>query len=497
MQKTASSCKTLGGIHEQTVTFRQSAVIRPKQFMKKIFPLLLLTNFLFGQNEILRKDSVIKDLNILYYLLNEIHPGQFMHCSKAIFDYSFDSLKKSTTSDLTLTEYYCKTQFLVAKIKDGHTWVDPSTVKSSIQNRQLFPFAIYNTGDKYVISKSGNPEYDSLVGSTITKINGKNINDIIGKAVSFMSIEGKNTSAINISLQHFPFYYFLIDTTSSFRILLTDRNNLLKEINLSGVVYKSFVIRTRKIVEAIQQEFLSSNIAVLTVNTFNIGDFEYKKIDYKKYIDNFFKQVHRDNITNLIIDVRNNNGGSAEISNYLFSYLYNKQYYYFEYIGRKCKSTDKLRQYCTTPNYFANVDTTKTVFQENLYCDEKGHWWLDKQKAKKNSFSGKLIVLTNGACFSTTGHFLTLLKDNNVGQLIGECSQGSFYSNDAGLMFKLPYSGLLVRIPTGQFKMKTSHFTYDPNGICPDIEITRQKEDFISGYDRQLAEAIKLLNGQK
>jgi hypothetical protein len=46
-----------------------------------------------------------------------------------------------------------------------------------------------------------------------------------------------------------------------------------------------------------------------------------------------------------------------------------------------------------------------TFFQENLHCDEKGHWWLDNQKVKKNSFSGKLIVLTSGACFSTSGHF--------------------------------------------------------------------------------------------
>lgn len=458
--------------------------------MKKILPFLFLTNFSFGQNPILKKDSVINDLNTLYYLLNEIHPGQFTHCSKASFDYCFDSLKKSITTDLTLKEYYCKTQFLVAKIKDGHTWVDPSTLKSSIQNRLVFPFAIYNSDGNYVISNSGYPEYDSLIGSTITKINDKSINDITSKVVSLMSIEGKNTSAINISFQHFPFYYFLIDSASSFRIQFVDKSNVLKEINLSGVVYQSFLKRTRKIVEPIQQEFLSHNIAVLSVNTFNVGDFEYKKIDYKKYIDNFFKQVHRNKTSNLIIDVRDNNGGSAEISNYLFSYLYNESYYYFDYVGRKCKNTDKLRQYCTTPNYFANVDTTKIVFQENLYCDLKGHWWLDKQKPKKKSFSGNLLILTNGACFSTTGHFLTLLKDNKVGRLIGECSQGSFYSNDAGLMFKLPYSGLLVRIPTGQFKMKTSHFNYDSKGICPDIEITKQKEDFISVYDRQLGEAI-------
>ena len=465
--------------------------------MKKILPFLFATQSLLGQNEILKKDSAINDLNILYSLLNEIHPGQFMHCSKANFDYCYDSLSKSINSDLTLAEYYTKSQFLVAKIKDGHSWVDNSILISRVQNRQLFPFTIYKIGSSYVINKCGLTEYDSLIGSTITKINNRAINDIVAKASSLMSIEGQNTPAINNSLQTFPFYYFLIDTMSSFNIQVTDKNNVLKELNLSGVEYKSFVKRTRKIIEPIEQEFLPNNIAVLTVNTFYIGDFEYKKIDYKKYIDNFFKQVAKNSITNLIIDVRNNNGGSAEVSNYLFSYLCQKSYFYFDYVGRKCKNVDRLRSYCTTPNYFTNIDTTKTVLQENLYCEKKGYWWFDQQKVQRKSFSGNLIVLINGACFSTTGHFLTLLKDNNIGRLVGECSQGSFYSNDGGLMFKLPYSGLLVRIPTGQFKMKTTSLKYDSKGICPDIEITKQKEDFISGYDRQLSEAIKLLTGQK
>ena len=465
--------------------------------MKKIFPLLFLTNFLFGQNEILKKDSVIKDLNTLYFLLNEIHPEQFMHCSKTTFDYSYDSLKKSVNSDLTLTEYYCKIQFLVAKIKDSHTWADHSKLRTGIQNRPLFPFSIYNSGSNYVLSKCGIPEYDSLIGSTITKINGENINEIISKTIVFMSIEGKNTSALNSTLQYFPFYYYLIDTTSSFRVQLSDKNGVLKEINLYGTTFNKFVKRTRKVVEPIQKDFTSKNIAILTVNTFYIGDFEYKKIDYKKYIDDFFKQVHQNKTTNLIIDVRNNNGGSPEISNYLFSYLFNKPYYYFDYVGRKCKNTDSLKQFCSSPNDFMNVDTTKTVFRENLYCDKKGRWWNDQQKPKKRNFSGNLIVLLNGACASTTGHFLALLKENSVGRLVGECSHSSYYSNDASLMFKLPCSGLIVHIPTGQFKLKTSHFTYDPKGICPDIEILMQNEDFVKGYDRQFAEAIKLLDRQK
>lgn len=465
--------------------------------MKRIICLLFVTNFLTGQIQTLQQDSAIKDLAILYSLLNNIHPGQFMHCSKTNFDKCYDSLVRSINSDLTPMAHYCKTQFLVAKIKDGHTWVDNSTIRSGLQDRLVFPFSIHVSKNTCIISKCGLQKYDSLIGSVILGINGKNISDIVVKASSLMSIEGANETAINNSLEYLPFYYFLIDTSSQFTVQLIGKDGTVKQATVSGVSYKSFVKRTRKIVEPIKQDFPSPNIAVLTINTFNKVDFEFKKIDYEKYIDDFFKQVSKEKIENLIIDVRNNNGGSAEISSYLFSYLSDKPYFYFDYVGKKYRSADSLKQYCTTPNYLINPDTTKNVYQGDLYCEKQGYWWYGLQKNKKKFYSGKLGVLINGACFSTTGHFLTLLRDNNIGQLIGECSQGSFYSNDGGIMFKLPHSKFLVRIPNAQFKMKTLNFKYNPKGICPDIEVTKQKEDFITGYDRQFSEAINWLNGFK
>ncbi|MBK8369686.1 MAG: hypothetical protein IPL10_20560 [Bacteroidetes bacterium] len=166
---------------------------------------------------------------------------------------------------------------MVAKIKDSHTWADHSKLRTSIQNRLLFPFAIYNSGSNYVLSKSGIPEYDSFIGSTITKINGKNINDIISKTIVFMSIEGKNTSALNSTLQYFPFYYYLIDTTSSFRVQLVDNKGIMKEINLYGTTFNTFTKLTRKVVNPIQKEFTSKNIAVLTVNTFIMVTLSIKK----------------------------------------------------------------------------------------------------------------------------------------------------------------------------------------------------------------------------
>lgn len=479
--------------------------------MKYLLPLFFVSAISFGQNKesadksvftkALKKDSIIKEFSILYNLLNIVHPGQYIHCEKSTFDSCYDSLSKSIQTDLSAQEYYCKTSFLISKIKDGHTWVDNSIIKSQLQNKLVFPFSIYKISDKFTVNKSGTNEYNPCIGNTILKINDKSIQEIVSKIKPYLSLEGENETGMNYTFNLFPFYYFLIDTSNTFKIDYLDSIGSTKSVVFKGIEYKDYVKNTRKLVKPIQQEFKENKLAVLIVNTFYIDDFEYYKIDYKKYLDNFFKKVDKLEINNLIIDVRGNSGGSAEVSNYLFSYLTNKPYYYFEYVGKKYKNAAEWKHYCTTPQYINDVDTIATKYHNNLYCEvetnKKDYWWFEKQKGKRKYYKGNLVTLIDGGCFSTTGHFVALLKDNQIGKLFGEYTQGSYYSNDGGLMFQLPYSKSLIRIPTAQFKMRMPSFVYNPKGISPDFEITKRPEDFKTNYDRQLNFTIdQLLEGR-
>ncbi len=89
-------------------------------------PLIFVFNLSFGQNKefsnnllserTLKKDSIIKEFDILYNLLNGFHPGEFMHCEKKSFDSCYDSLSKSIQTDLSIIEYYCKTSFLISQM---------------------------------------------------------------------------------------------------------------------------------------------------------------------------------------------------------------------------------------------------------------------------------------------------------------------------------------------------------------------------------------------
>lgn len=80
-----------------------------------------------------------------------------------------------------------------------------------------------------------------------------------------------------------------------------------------------------------------------------------------------------------------------------------------------------------------------------------------------------------------------ICKEHEVEIIKGHVSKDHIvYSNDGSHTFQLPYSKMLIRIPTAQFMMKMSNFTYDPKGICPDTELLKDADDFKNGYDREL-----------
>lgn len=213
-------------------------------------------------------------------------------------------------------------------------------------------------------------------------------------------------------------------------------------------------------------------------------------------MDAFFAKTDSLKIRNLIIDLRDNSGGAAEIANYLFSYLVNVPYSYIEYIGAKYSSVKAWKHYARFPDNIEeiNLEETKRLHGLNCYTSTNSsddYWWFKKQENKANFYKGQVSVLINGGCFSTTGHLLSLMREYKVGKFYGEYSLGSNYSNAGGQAFVLPYSKTLVWIPTSLYKMRTPHFINDPKGIKPDVEIPIQPNDLKTKFDRQLDFIVK------
>ena len=442
--------------------------------MKLIFALLLLTNIAFGQTNSLlkkqlKKDSIKTEFATLYDLTNTIHPGQFMYCTKKDFDKTYDSLQNCIKTDLSIVDYFKLTASLMAKIKDGHTATDRTQINELLKNKLVFPFSIYKIENKYYINKSANKDYERLIGKEILKINGNNIQSVIAKIKPYIHLEGDNETGLNIRLRNFPFYYFLNDTSSTFTVELKQETKQ----NIKGIEFAKFTQNTKQNIEPLSSEFIENKIGILKVHSFENGYDETERKKAYLFIDTFFSKMDSLKIDNLVLDLRDNGGGSPEIANYLFSYFTTKPYYYFDYVGAKYNSVSKWKHFAQYPENIEEINLAETTIRNGLNCytatDSSDYWWFEQQENKSNYYKGKISVLIDGGCFSTTGHLLALFSDNKIGALYGEYSQGSNYSNSGGQAFVLPYSKTLVWIPTFQYKMKTDRKSTRLNSSHPSI----------------------------
>lgn len=470
----------------------------------KLVTLFLFTlNPVFGQqkksenplfDKSLNKDSIKAEFETLYNLTNTIHPGQFMFCTKREFDKTYRRLQKSIKTDLSVVEYYRRTATLMAKIKDGHTAADPSHITSLLQKRLVFPFRIRKIKDNYYLANAA-PENSDFIGLRILKINGKSIQTVVSELRKYIHLEGENETGLNIKFRNFPFYYFVYNARETFEIEYIDSNNQKQKETFNGIPFNEYSAIIAEFKAPMNMEFLSNDVALLKFHSFANGYNPEERAAAEKELDQFFNQLDSLKTHDLIIDLRGNSGGAAEIANYLFSYLHSKPYHYFDYAGAKYTNTDSWKHYAQYPENNGNIDTNETKLIHGLHCytntDSTDYWWFEEQQNKANYFRGNVSVLIDGACFSTTGHFLALLKEHNIGQIYGEYSQGSNYSNSGGQAFTLPYSKSVIWIPTFQFKMKTPNFFYDPKGIKPDIEIPIEPMDLKTHFDRVMDFVVK------
>jgi C-terminal processing protease CtpA/Prc len=423
-----------------------------------------------------------------------------MFCSKNEFEKTFLSLKETIKTDLSIVEYFKITATLLAKIKDGHTAVDRTQIISLLKNRLVFPFSIYKISGRYYLDKSS-VENKKYVGLQIVQINGKDIKLVVAEIRKYIHLEGTNETGLNTRFKMFPFYYFIYNQSDQFEIEYLDQKYHKQKEIVKGITFETHAKNIAEKLEPITTEFKTNDLAVLKFYSFANGYDENDRKSAEKHLDNFFTQLGNFKTKNLIIDLRDNSGGASEMASYLFSYLTDKPYYYFDYVGAKYNSVKMWRHYAQYPDNIEDIHLTDTKQRNGLHCytetDSTDYWWFEQQQNKTNYFKGKISVLINGGCFSTTGHLLALMREYKIGTLYGEYSQGSNYSNSGGQAFVLPYSKTVIWMPTFQYKMRTPHFLYDPKGIKPDIEIQIESNDLRIKFDRQMDHVIKRMERKK
>jgi C-terminal processing protease CtpA/Prc len=454
--------------------------------MKKIYLIFLvfiLVQNTFGQvSQKFSAEQVKQDLKYLYSTLEESHYNLYVHTPKEKFDKKYNRIYNSIKDSVNILQVYRLFQPFVALSKIGHCWCDNSLVGDVYDayigsGGTVFPINITVNDNKMIVNDDYSNSKRIQIGDEIVTINGKSAKSILDNIYSFLS--GENDYWINtrIDLFTFPRLNWVMNAPcDSYSIQIKNQQNELINLNLPAISagkFEEIQSNKKQIFNSGRKFKFIDDIAYMQPGQFsnaygdnnssNIKTFE--KGEFLAYIDSAFREIQKRGSKNLIIDLRDNPGGSSTFSDEMVAYIADKP---FKFCSRFSVKTSKI-----TKEYWKQVnDTSLKYLKTKILNTPEGETFdvaIPEHDFRKDSlkFRGKVYVLINRYSYSQTADVATQVQDYKFGLLIGEKTAQIPTNYGSTHQFVLPNTKMAVEYPKAFIVRPNGNTNFE--GVTPDI----------------------------
>jgi len=477
-------------------------------------------------------ENLIKDVDFTYQLLKDGHPGLYWYINKEQLDYKFDSLKTTLTNPLTTKEFFKKLAPVVAQVKCGHTKMllvtkklnkkeQDSIKKLGVKPINQFSYKVVN--NKLYVGSFNSSIKEVKKGNEIVAINEIPSQDIINHIKQNIASDGYNQTfkSASINRSFTSFYTTFYDNIDLVNFKIKNEKDSIIELKLNTykkpLVKDSVAIKKKtkqekstekKIAKAKQKlnykgydelknpildlKFLEkdSSVAYLKVKSFS---FPYA--NFERFFKESFIALKKGETKDLILDLRDNGGGSLKACRNLFSYLVAKDFVYLQ----QTEVDRKFNPYSYGKGFINGYKSFSfNLFSSVILKGEKNGKYKVNYKgikplpANANHFNGKVYVLINGYSFSAAALLAANLQGIKRATFVGQETGGGYNGCVAGRIpvIDLPNSKLKLRMGLYQI-LPNTHTDQIGRGIFPDVEITTTIEDIVAGKDSELDWVLK------
>jgi len=484
------------------------------------FLLTIICSFqLFSQSKGYKKsipvDELQMDFEVLKKVLKNYHPGLYRYQDSTAIEHHFTVLQNELNRNLSTTEFYLILSRFTAKLKCGHTFCSyynqNKTIKDSIFNlSDKVPFTFFLFEKQMLIDK--NLSKSNLnQGSKIITIKNIPIASIIDSLLPYLKGDGSNNGKRLIDLElsglgrfeafdiYFPLLFPPNNSTYELEIKNIDSNDS-KKVKVKCVSRaERFALMQQKygkqpttFDDLWSFKILNEKTAYLQLGTFVTNKLT---INWKKFLANAFKKMKSQNIPNLIIDIRDNEGGDDEVNLVLAKYLASKPLAFpeFKQLLTYEKVSEELRPYLKTWDKRFYDRTGKVIYLNNGFYTWKKKRTSKVIKSKKKAYAGNVFLLVNAANSSATFFLATGLQQNKIATIIGTETGGNRKGTNGGNLFflRLPNSKIEIDIPLiGYYPL----IEQPDQGLTPDIVVVPTLEDKSNKKDLELEKALEIIN---
>ncbi|MGR7812073.1 S41 family peptidase [Lacinutrix undariae] len=444
--------------------------------------------------------ELIQDFELLVNGLKDVHKGIYWYSTKEQFDSIVKIQRNQIKDSLNAVEFYNIAAPIISYTKEGHcnASLSEKTTHAIESNGNYLPFCIKTLNEQiYILNNYKNHKTQGL---KFVSINGKPIKEITKEIFKRKFADGyiENSKYKDLDDEWFSESYALnIEQPETFEIELSDssNNNFIK-IDINSVSYKEFIGECRKIWNTKpfnkREPYLSlkteNSLAILNLNTFSNDDLKEDKLNFKKFISNSFKKIEELKITDLIIDIRKNTGGTEGNEDFLFSFLMNKSYNKYKFVEASIFNFQNYINYTYEDDWIETEKDLKSeqkINSEGRFLRKKD---IEKQEPiKKTTFSGNVYILTSSSTYSGAAEFSSLMREHTNAIFIGEEVGGGYFGNTSGygLDLILPNTEIEIHIPILQFVLDVEKGIFG-RGVIPDFKITQTIKEHLAGIDAEM-----------
>ncbi len=459
-------------------------------------------------------------------------------------------LKKLENKRLTDLEFRLHLKNYLSNFNNQHTWIS----LKGITIEGIYPFIPYNRDSSWYLFNTLKSIDKDLIGQRITSFNDVFLYDYEKQLFELVSAENITTKRKAISNWWFrPTYHEFVSGKSIDSVKLTfesgeilsvpkmtsgnlmwhlsekdfrhhpitktkDRIYDYQIIDSIGTTYFQFhecydKIELKEGIKSYVKPWLRP-IANLYVN-FQTSKkkpskrlkkyFDPERPVFSKYVAQMIKESNDKGISKLVLDLRNNNGGSEIICLQLLYHLTNRKdladFDLYVHNGRFYKHYFKNDLQDYIENYFkrnSKYPPTDTLFhagqansKESLFdkiTDQESPYFIHKDRPV---FNGKIVVIADFSTHSAGALFTTLLQDNKIAQVVGTELSNNPTGPTTWTPFKLPNSKIEVSI-SSQYLIRPDKAK--KNKFIPDFYMEKSLQNMMDGQDPLFEKALEILN---
>ena len=469
-----------------------------------------------------------KDLKVFKEIRLKANSGLYKYRNKEQIDSIYNWAEKEINNLSTYRDFYNLISTLTdyeGSLHNNTKFPEKRIAALKSENYGFFPFPIKIVENKVLL----NFKTDEIpLGAEIVSINNRKISDIVPKTYKFYTTDGINKTGkqIGINGSFSKYYRYLFGLENEFKIIFKTKNSdIQKSVIVKSVGYseysKNFKNRRSKSFDRLQYEDpseneiysykqIDKNTGVLTINSFYIGvnkESAEHKI-YKKWLDSIFVNMKNNSLKNLIVDVRNNGGGTDPNDIITYSYLTSRKFQESKQVWISFNKIPLLKYYDSRiPPFLRPLGVGKfnRYFQKRFPIEKGKKYFISKKtnemkvrEPNKNAFRGNIYLLISPRVASAGSLFASMLAGNENTITIGEETMGGYYGHNGHTNFGyiLPKSKILTEFSIDNIEqdvLRKSNQFYN-RGIIPEYNVIQTFEDFLKNVDTQMNFTLKLIN---